>query len=64
MNKQSRPWVVLLFAGAEFKNEDVVNPFSGSFPILLLFQVEFCSRLTDLVNPALSEIADFVMDII
>lgn len=63
MNKQSRPWVVLLFAGAEFKNEDVVNPFPGSFPILLLFQV-FCSRLTDLVNPALSEIADFVMDII
>lgn len=61
MNQQSRPWVVLLFAGAEFKNEDVVNP--GSFPILLLFQV-FCSRLTDLVNPALSEIADFVMDII
>lgn len=38
--------------------------FPGSFPILLLFQVEFCPRLTDPVNSALPEISDFVMDII
>lgn len=54
----------MLFAGAEFKDKGVVNPFPGSFPILLVFQVEFCPRLTDLVNPALPEKADFVMDII
>lgn len=58
------PWVVLLFAGAEFENKGVVNPFLGSFPILMLFQVEFCPRMIDLVNPALPEIADFVMDAI
>lgn len=39
------------------------NPFPDSFPILLLFQVEFCPRLTDLANPVLLEIADFIMDI-
>lgn len=39
------------------------NPFPDSFPILLLFLVEFCPRLTDLANPALLEIADFIMGI-
>lgn len=63
MQKQSRPWVVFILAGAEVKNKGVGNPFPESFPILLLFQVEFCPRLTDLANPALLQIADFVMDI-
>lgn len=39
------------------------NPFPQSLPIVLLFQVEFCPRLTDLANPALLEIADFITDI-
>lgn len=64
LHEQSTPLIVLLFVGAEFKNKGVVNPFPGSFPILLLFQEEFCPRLTDLVNPALPEVADFVMDVI
>lgn len=63
MHKQSRPWVVFVFAGAEVKYKGVGNPFPESFPILLLFQVEFCPRLTDLANPALLEVADFIMDI-
>lgn len=63
MHRQSRPWVVFIFAGAEVKNKGVGNPFPESFPILLLFQVDFCPRLPDLANLAPLEIADFIMDI-